>query len=438
MSSIVEQQFREHFRAKWSLWAAVGAGCLVGVSGLLLMQRLSLRVDHSVCIGSSGVATKMSTELASLHSTLRELRQEILDLKAKPPLRSALRTPSVTFDKPSKGENKCEALDYDVETPSSTEYFSAKSSGANTVTDYFSAISSDDDDEYFELPPENNGMPSEIESAKEISKTLNGNTENPKSKVLEDYISHAERLSLEIQKLTNSEETEDKRNERLEIIRLFETVDSFMEGEAHLQKQAYELLTEKDEAPLCDNAEFLWRLCKSTYLMAVAVGLDGNQTKKQELIFQSVDHGQRAIHIDDTSSEAHKWYAIALGSRGEYLGIKEKILDGFQFKKHIDKAAELAPQDHTIRHLLGRFCYEVAELSWWERKMAATLFADPPTASMEEAKDHFTAAETLKPGGWIENRQFLAKCCINLQEWLKNLSFLLRIRSLYRSVFVKT
>ena len=194
-------------------------------------------------------------------------------------------------------------------------------------------------------------------------------------------------------KLTNIEETEDKRNERLEIIRLFETVDSFMEGEAQLQKQAYELLTEKDEAPLCDNGEFLWRLCKSTYLMAVAVGLDGNQTKKQELIFQSVDHGQRAIHIDDNSSEAHKWYAIALGSRGEYLGIKEKILDGFQFKKHIDKAAELAPQDHTIRHLLGRFCYEVAELSWWERKMAATLFADPPTASMEEAKDHFTAGQ---------------------------------------------
>ena len=62
-----------------------------------------------------------------------------------------------------------------------------------------------------------------------------------------------------------------------------------------------------------------------------------------------------------------------------------------------------------------RFCYEVAELSWWERKMAATLFADPPVATMEEAREHFIAAETLKPDGWIENRQFLAKCSINLQ-----------------------
>ena len=47
--------------------------------------------------------------------------------------------------------------------------------------------------------------------------------------------------------------------------------------------------------------------------------------------------------------------------------------------------------------------------------MAATLFADPPVATMEEAREHFVAAETLKPDGWIENRQFLAKCNINLQ-----------------------
>jgi len=98
MSSLIEQQFREHFRAKWSLWAAVGAGCLVGVSGLILMQRLSLRVDNSVCIASCGTGANVSKELASLHSTLKELRQEIQELRSKPPLRSALRTPTVKFE----------------------------------------------------------------------------------------------------------------------------------------------------------------------------------------------------------------------------------------------------------------------------------------------------------------------------------------------------
>ena len=67
---------------------------------------------------------------------------------------------------------------------------------------------------------------------------------------LEDYISHAERLSLEIQKLTEKEETEEERLQRQEIIHLFETVDSYMEGQADLQKKAYELLIEKDTPPV--------------------------------------------------------------------------------------------------------------------------------------------------------------------------------------------
>ena len=32
--------------------------------------------------------------------------------------------------------------------------------------------------------------------------------------------------------------------------------------------------------------------------------------------------------------------------------------------------------------------------------MASTLFADPPNATMEEAKEHFMTAEELKPDGW--------------------------------------
>ena len=105
---------------------------------------------------------------------------------------------------------------------------------------------------------------------------------------------------------------------------------------------------------LSDCCEFLWRLCKSMYLTAVVLGQEGDESGKRDLIFQAVQHGTRAVESDETSSEAHKWLAIVVGTRGEYLGIKEKIQDGYEFKRLIDRAAELAPQDHTIRHLLGR------------------------------------------------------------------------------------
>ena len=128
-----------------------------------------------------------------------------------------------------------------------------------------------------------------------------------------------------------------------------------MEGQAEQQKKAFELLKSKETSDVSTNPEYLWRMCKSMYLMAVTLGQEGEITKKQELIFEAVDFGAKALEIDDHNAEAHKWFAIVIGSRGEYLGIKEKILDGFEFKKHIDRAAELSPQDHTIRHLLGRY-----------------------------------------------------------------------------------
>lgn len=89
-SPLMEAQLREHFRAKWGLWAALGAGCLVGVSGAYLMQRLSVRIDSSsIMFSNNNTNGGVSRELASLHSTLRELQQEIRQLQkaTKKPLR---------------------------------------------------------------------------------------------------------------------------------------------------------------------------------------------------------------------------------------------------------------------------------------------------------------------------------------------------------------
>ena len=133
-------------------------------------------------------------------------------------------------------------------------------------------------------------------------------------------------------------------------LNFFLEVDHLMESCADGQRQALTLLNNRaDEYP--GNAEFLWRLCKATYLMAVQCE---EAAQKQEMIYVAVSMGAEAVAADDASAEAHKWYAIAVGVRGEFLGIKEKILDGFEFKKHIDRASELAPNDHTVQHLLGR------------------------------------------------------------------------------------
>merc|ERR1719175_203424 len=185
-----------------------------------------------------------------------------------------------------------------------------------------------------------------------------------------------------------------------------------MEGSKEQQTLAFNHLLQAVQEEERRDPNLLWRLCKAQYLYSVLENQDDNKESQRKLIMEAINSGEEALALDSKNSEAHKWFAIALGSRGEFGGVKEKILDGFEFKKHIDLAAELNPRDHITQHLLGRFCYEVSQLSWIERKMASTLFASPPSASLPEAIQHFLQAEKLKPDGWKENRLFIAKCFI--------------------------
>lgn len=68
------------------------------------------------------------------------------------------------------------------------------------------------------------------------------------------------------------------------------------------------------------------------------------------------------MELDESHAEAHKWFAITVGTRGQFLGTREKIEGGFLFKQHVDKALALQPDDPLLHHLLGRFKYEVSIL----------------------------------------------------------------------------
>ena len=73
----------DQLRSKWPYLAALGAGCLVGASGLLLAQRLGKRVEvvHSSATSSALSAETLSKELTTLHVTLKDLQEAVRELK---------------------------------------------------------------------------------------------------------------------------------------------------------------------------------------------------------------------------------------------------------------------------------------------------------------------------------------------------------------------
>jgi len=354
-------------KQKLAIAAAVGAGVCIGATGIIVYQRLSTNVSRSV--GNRDI----NQQLSSLSQTIDSLRKDIEALKngrSDVPLKSALRQTS-----------KYRHLELDVD---GYVISNSKLEAARPQTQDASSL---------ELPP----VEDRRRTLSQCSSFTTDSNSGTSTAYYSPFNSDEERL--------NVEEDYDRG--------LLSRVDQLMEGQVEQQEDALNLLLDNKDT-MANSADFLWRLCKAQHLMSLTAGREGDNKKKQELVLAAVEDGKEALRLDELNGEAHKWFAIALGSRGEFGGVKEKILDGFEFKKHIDRAAELNPRDYIIHHLLGRFCYEVSKLSWLERKMAATLFAEPPSATLDEAVEHFLNAERMKPEGWKENRLFLGKCYIGL------------------------
>ncbi|XP_049825240.1 regulator of microtubule dynamics protein 1 isoform X3 [Aethina tumida] len=157
------------------------------------------------------------------------------------------------------------------------------------------------------------------------------------------------------------------------------------------------------------NVNLLWRIGKA-HLKLSERSTDKSYIQNQ--IEKGVEACTKALELDPRCAAAHKWMAILIGGRGDFQSMKDRIADGHLLKQHVDKALELDPNDPSLHHMLGRFCFEVAGLKWYERKVAATLFGEPPNSTYGEALDHLMKCESLADFQWKENKLYIAKCFV--------------------------
>lgn len=192
----------------------------------------------------------------------------------------------------------------------------------------------------------------------------------------------------------------------------FSKIDEMLEGSDEEKLAAKQLLEEMYKSKPIDDCETLWRLARALHAAGAIALANGDSKKRQQLITEGIEYGQKALNADQNNANAHKWYAICIGGRSQYLSMKEKIKDGVVFKEHIDQALKIDSSDPALHNLSARFEFEVSQLSMMERKAASWLFAEVPQGTVENAIKGFEKTEQLKDKPWKENRLLLAKCYI--------------------------
>ncbi|XP_068088245.1 regulator of microtubule dynamics protein 2 [Hyperolius riggenbachi] len=194
--------------------------------------------------------------------------------------------------------------------------------------------------------------------------------------------------------------------EEAELLSVLQQADTSHEGPDSEKQEGFRMMINKQEK-FGNKVEFLWRLARAYSDMFF---LTNDAEEKKNYAANGKNVAGKAIQLDDMNAGGHRWYAIMCGYMSEFDNVQNKIKNGYLFKEHLDKAIQLHPEDPLQYYLLGRWCYAVSQLSWIERKVAATLFGNPPTSTVQEALQHFLKAEEMHPGYSKYNYVFLAKC----------------------------
>ncbi|NXI69189.1 RMD1 protein, partial [Anseranas semipalmata] len=182
----------------------------------------------------------------------------------------------------------------------------------------------------------------------------------------------------------------------------------YLYGSGETEK-LYRLLVQHKNS---EDAELLWRLARASRDLAQLSSTSAEE--KRQLVYEALEYAKKALEKNESNFAAHCWYAICISDVGDYEGIKAKIANAFLIKDHFQRAIELNPKDATSIHLMGIWCYSFAEMPWYQRKIAAMLFATPPTSTYQEALRYFHMAEEVDPNFYSKNLLFLGKTYLKL------------------------
>ena len=141
------------------------------------------------------------------------------------------------------------------------------------------------------------------------------------------------------------------------------------------------------------DPNILWRSARAAYYRSMTTPDESDMVRLESILKKLMESAKVT-----TSSLTHKWIAIVHNAYAVRKGsISDRVEAGLSFERNAKRALELDPSDPTLHYLLGRFCFDVAGLTWLERKGAKAVSGkEPPKTTYQEALQHFENALALK------------------------------------------
>jgi tetratricopeptide (TPR) repeat protein len=155
-----------------------------------------------------------------------------------------------------------------------------------------------------------------------------------------------------------------------------------------------------------NNVEAICRMAGTNFIKAQN---EKNQDRQKKIFYYGFDYAKKALKLDSLNGYANFWYAAYSGRIGELEGIKQTILSSYDVKKYGLKAINLIKEPYDAAYnMMGRWHYELSDLSEIEKIFATLIYEKLPEGSIEKAIEYFNTAVKIKPNQ-IRNHYWLGK-----------------------------
>lgn len=112
----------------------------------------------------------------------------------------------------------------------------------------------------------------------------------------------------------------------------------------------------------------------------------------------ALEYAHKAIAVNPLNDEANVSMAMILGKSSLTKSGKEKLKNARLIKKGLEIALHTNPNNYLAWHILGRWNYEISDVSGLQRAGASLFYGGVPDGSLKNAIMYLEKTRSLMPG----------------------------------------